>query len=101
MKKLLVLPLMLSLVSIIGNSPVEAKGWRSGSGSSSEFLNRPKRNRPKKCNLCQPRPPKKCNLCQDRPVNFGTPMPKGGNHFNFGTPMPRGGFQPNTGTHWR
>lgn len=84
---------MLSLISIIGSTPVEAKGWRSGSGSSSEFLNRPKRkrgflNRPKKCNLCQPRPPKKCNLCQDRPVNFGTPMP-------------RGGYQPNPGTQWR
>ena len=89
MKKLLVLPLMISLVSIIGSSAVEAKGWRSGSGSSSEFLNRPKRNRPKKCNLCQPKPPKKCNLCQ------------GGRPINFGTPMPRGGYQPNPGTQWR
>ena len=101
---------MLSLVSIIGSSPVEAKpsrGNRPGV-SGPAFVNRPKRpkrrrgflNRPKKCNLCQPKPPKFCNLCQDRPVNFGRPMPKGG-RFNFGTPMPRGGYQPNPGTQWR
>ena len=96
-KKLLVLPLMLSLVSIIGSSPVEAKQNRPGFSPGASVG-----RRPRKCNLCQPKPPKKCNLCQGgRPINFGTPMPKGGNHFNFGTPMPRGGLQPRPATQWR
>ena len=88
MKKLLVLPLMLSLISIIGGTPVEAKRNRLGGrpGASPEA---PVVRRPRKCNLCQPKPPKRCNLCQS------------GRRFNFGTPMPRGGFQPNPGTQWR
>ncbi|AIX35735.1 hypothetical protein Syn7803US63_189 [Synechococcus phage ACG-2014d] len=59
MKKLIVLPIMLSLVSIIGSSPVEAKGNKL-SGRPGVSV------RPRKCNLCQPkvRIPKKCNLCQ-------------------------------------
>jgi len=62
MKKLIVLPIMLSLVSIIGSSPVEAKRNRPGSTPGASV------RRPRKCNLCQPkvRIPKKCNLCQKR-----------------------------------
>jgi len=87
MKKLIVLPIMLSLVSIIGSSPVEAKRNRFGvSGSGRPGVSVPKR--PRKCNLCQPkiRIPKKCNLCQRgrQPI-----------------PMPRGGFLPHPGTQWR
>jgi len=79
MKKLLVLPLMLSLISIIGSTPVEAKRNRPGSIPGASV------RRPRKCNLCQPkiRIPKKCNLCQ------GGRQP---------IPMPRGGFQR---TQWR
>ena len=68
MKKLLVFPLMLSLISIIGSTPVEAK--RNRPGFSPEA---PVGRRLRKCNLCQPKPPKFCNLCQrGRPINFGT-----------------------------
>ena len=91
---------MLSLVSIIGSSPVEAKRNKPGFSPGSS-IGRPRR--PRKCNLCQPkvRIPKPCNLCQGgRPINLGTPMPKGG-RFNFGTPMPRGGLQLRPATQWR
>jgi len=76
---------MLSLISIIGGTPVEAKRNKL-SGRPGVSV-----RRPRKCNLCQPkvRIPKKCNLCQ------------GGRPIRFGTPMPRGGYQPNPGTQWR
>ena len=80
---------MLSLISIIGGTPAEAKRNRPGSSPGASV------RRPRKCNLCQPkvRIPKKCNLCQGGSL--------GGRPINFGTPMPRGGYQPNPGTLWR
>jgi len=82
MKKLIVLPIMLSLVSIIGSSPAEAKGWHGGRpGGRPGTIHRPK----KRCTRKRP-----CSRMPELPFFPGDIQP-----------MPRGGLAPYPGTQWR
>ena len=62
MKKLIVLPLILSLVGVINSNPAEAKRLKGRPGVSTGYCT--KRNPCSKMPLV--RIPKKCNLCQNK-----------------------------------